>query len=147
MCVIIYFINQSKEEDMMNGQSRNFLWGILPILFLILFIPANVNAQLSSIGGFEGDMPSYWTKGAEPSGSTLEWATDQFHSLGKSLKITKGVTTEAAVWESDNVADFWSPQHLANVDIKLGAFVRTEGVNTSPATEDEKWKVSYSFYD
>jgi hypothetical protein len=131
---------------MKNEHSRNFLRGILPILFLILFVPANVNAQ-PYIGGFEGDMPSYWTKGAEPSGSTLEWATDQFHSLGKSLKITKGVTTEAAVWESENVADFWSPKHLANVDIKLGAWVRTEGVNTNPATEDEKWKVSYSFYD
>ncbi len=130
---------------MKNEHSRNFLWGILPILFLILFVPAKVDAQY--IGGFEGDMPSYWTKGAEPSGSTLEWATDQFHSLGKSLKITKGVTTEAAVWESENVADFWSPKHLANVDIKLGAWVRTEGVNTNPATEDEKWKVSYSFYD
>ncbi len=120
---------------MMNEHSRNFLWGILPILFLILFVPAKVDAQY--IGGFEGDLPSYWTKGAEPSGSTLEWATDQFRSMGKSLKITKGVTTEAAVWESENVVDFWSPQHLANVDIKIGAWVMTEGVNTNPATEDE----------
>ena len=130
---------------MKNKHSRNFLWGIMPILFLILFVPANVDAQY--IGGFEGDMPSYWTKGAEPTGSTLEWATDQFRSMGKSLKITKAVTTEAAVWESKNMVDFWSEKHFANVDIKIGPWVMTEGVNTNPATEDEKWKVSYSFYD
>jgi hypothetical protein len=132
---------------MKNKHSRSFLWWILPILFFTIVLSANLSAQLSSIGGFEGDLPSYWTKGAEPTGSTLEWATDQFRSMGKSLKITKSVTTEAAVWESENVVDFWSPQHLANVDIKIGAWVRTEGVNTNPTTEDEKWKVSYSFYD
>jgi len=130
---------------MMKKHSQNFLWGIFPILFLILFIPAKVDAQY--IGGFEGDMPSYWMKGVEPTGSTLEWATDQFRSMGRSLKITKDVTTEAAVWESENMVDFWSEKHFANVDIKIGAWVRTEGVNTNPTTEDEKWKVSYSFYD
>ncbi|GBD88507.1 hypothetical protein BMS3Abin03_02443 [bacterium BMS3Abin03] len=122
-------------------------WGTLPILLFILAFASNVAAQISSIGGFEGDMPSYWMKGTEPSGSTLEWATDQSRSMGKSLKITKGATTEAAVWESENMADFWSPQHYKDVDIKIGAWVRTEGVNTDPQTEDEKWKISYTFYD
>ena len=132
---------------MLKEHSPIVLWGIIPILFLILFVPAKVDAQSGYFGGFEGDLPSYWMKGAEPSGSTLEWATDQSRSMGKSLKITKGVTTEAAVWESENAVDFWSPQHVANVDIKIGAWVMTEGVNTNPATEDEKWKVSYTFYD
>ncbi|MCH7769964.1 MAG: T9SS type A sorting domain-containing protein [Bacteroidetes bacterium] len=132
---------------MINWSSQKLLWGVMPILLLILVSAGNIRAQISSIGGFEGDLPSYWTKGAEPSGSTLEWATDQSRSMGRSLKITKGVTSEAAVWESENVVDFWSPQHEANVDIKIGAWVRTEGVNTNPATEDEKWKVSYTFWD
>ncbi len=132
---------------MLKEHSPIVLWGIIPILFLILFVPAKVDAQSGYIGGFEGDLPSYWMKGAEPSGSTLTWATDQSRSLGKSLKISKGVTTEAAVWESENMVDFWSPQHLANVDIKIGAWVMTEGVNTNPLTEDEKWKISYTFYD
>ncbi len=81
---------------MINWTFRKFLWGIIPILIFLL-VPA-VNAQISTAGGFEGDLPSYWTKGAEPQGSTLEWATDQSRSMGKSLKISKGVTTEAAVW-------------------------------------------------
>jgi hypothetical protein len=59
-------------------------WGFLiPIMFITFTLSAS--AQLSSIGGFEGDMPSYWTKGAEPTGSTLAWATDEFRSMGKSL--------------------------------------------------------------
>jgi hypothetical protein len=37
--------------------------------------------------------------------------------------------------------------HFKDVDIKIGAYVRTEGVNTNPATEDEKWYVSFSFTD
>jgi len=132
---------------MLKEHSPFVLWGIIPILFLILFIPANVNAQSGYFGGFEGDLPSYWMKGAEPSGSTLEWATDQSRSMGTSLKITKGVTSEAAVWESENAVDFWSPWHEPNVDIKIGAWVMTEGVNTNPTTEDEKWKISYTFWN
>ncbi|MBC8401148.1 MAG: T9SS type A sorting domain-containing protein [Candidatus Marinimicrobia bacterium] len=104
-------------------------------------------AQITAIGGFEGDLPSYWTKGSEPAGATLEWATDQYHSLGRSLKISKSATSESAAWISENVCDFWSPQHYADVDIKLGAFVKTEGVNINPSTDDEKWSISYTFYD
>ena len=108
----------------------------------------DIKAQISTLGGgFEGALPGYWKIGSAPSGSTLSWATDQSRSMGKSLKITKGVTTEAAVWESDNMVDFWSPQHLKDVDIKIGAWVMTEGVNTNPANNDEKWQVSYTFYN
>ena len=102
--------------------------------------------QISEIGSFEQQLPSFWTKGAEPSGATLSWATDQFKSMGKSLKITKSSTTEAAMWESENMCDLWSDKHFANVDIKFGMYYMTSGVNISPTTEDQKWYVSYSFY-
>jgi hypothetical protein len=101
---------------------------------------------INEIGSFEQGLPSYWTKGAEPGGSTLSWATDQFRSMGKSLKIEKGVTTEAAVWESENMADLWSEKHFANVDIKFGVYYKTMGVNTNPANDDQKWYVTYTFY-
>jgi hypothetical protein len=45
------------------------------------------------------------------------------------------------------MVDYWSPRHYANVDIKLGAYVRTEGVNTNPANDDQRWWISYTFYD
>jgi hypothetical protein len=56
-----------------NTENRNmknsfrFSWGFLIPMMCVAFA-LSVNAQLSSIGGFEGDMPSYWTKGAEPTG-------------------------------------------------------------------------------
>ncbi len=104
-------------------------------------------APINLVGGFEGDLPSFWTKGNEPSGATLTWAVDQFRSMGKSLKIVKAATSDSAAWISENMADIWSPQHTKNVDIKLGAWIKTQGVNTSPTTDDQKWWVSYTFYD
>jgi len=115
-------------------------------LFGILFNSVGI-AQVTAIGGFEGDLPSYWTKAVEPAGATLEWATDQFRSMGRSLKISKSATSEAAEWVSENAADFWSPTHSADVDIFVGAYVRTEGVNTNPANDDERWYISYTWID
>ena len=104
-------------------------------------------AGINEIGSFEQTEPSYWNKASEPGGSTLTWASDEYISLGKSLKIEKGVTTEAAMWESENMCDIWSPVNNKNVDIKVGAWIKTEGVNTNPANDDERWYVSFSFTD
>ena len=102
----------------------------------------------NTIGGFEGEYPAYWNEGSEPAGATLSWATDQYRSLGHSIKIDKPATTaDSASWISDNMCSIWSPQHLKNVDILLGAYVKTQNVNTSPATDDERWWISYSFWD
>ncbi|MCA1800734.1 MAG: hypothetical protein LC650_05525, partial [Actinobacteria bacterium] len=103
-------------------------------------------AAMNEIGSFEQDLPSYWTKGMEPGGSTLSWATDQSRSMGRSLKIQKGVTGEAAMWESENMVDLWSDRHFKDVDIKAGIYYMTSGVNTNPANNDAKWYVSYTFY-
>jgi hypothetical protein len=101
---------------------------------------------ISEIGSFEQGLPSYWTKGSEPGGATLSWATDDSRSMGRSLKITKTATSEAAMWESENMCDLWSEKHFANVDMYMGLYYKTSGVNTNPTTEDQKWYVSYSFY-
>jgi hypothetical protein len=103
--------------------------------------------DINMVGGFEGDLPSFWTKGHAPAGSTLSWATDESRSMGHSLKIMKDTTADSAAWISDNMCDIWSPQISKNVDIKLGAYVKTEGVNTSPANDDERWYISYAFWD
>jgi hypothetical protein len=68
--------------------------------------------------------------------------------MGHSLKIEKPtVTADSAAWISGNMCDFWSPQHYPNVDILLGAYVKTAGVNTNPTTLDQKWYICYTFYD
>ncbi len=118
------------------------LWSI--ILF-ISSVPLIAQSGINYIGSFEQERPSYWNKSSEPGGATLSWASDQFITLGKSLKITKTATTEAAMWESDNMCDIWSPVHNKDVDIKIGGWVKTEGLNTNPTTEDEKWYISFTF--
>jgi hypothetical protein len=110
-------------------------------------IPLHAQSGINEFGSFEQQIPAYWTKGAEPGGSTLSWATDQYRSMNKSLKISKQVTGEAAVWESEYMQDLWSPQHYKNVDIFIGAYVKTEGVNTNPTNDDQKWWISYTFYN
>ena len=103
--------------------------------------------EIANVGGFESSLPAFWTKGNEPSGATLTWATDQFLSMGHSLKIEKTATGDSAAWISKNMADLWSPTISKNVDILLGAYVKTQGVNTNPTTADQKWYISYTFYD
>jgi hypothetical protein len=86
--------------------------------------------------------------GGQPSGATLSWATDQFRSLGHSLKIVKpGATADSASWISQNMCDIWSSTNPKNVDILLGAYVMTQGVNTNPTTNDQRWYVAYDFWD
>jgi hypothetical protein len=102
--------------------------------------------QISGIGSFESDLPSYWTKGNEPAGATLTWATDQYRSKDHSLKIEKSVTSDVAKWESENMLDLWAPTLNKDVDIFIGAYVKTEGVNTNPSNDDARWNISYLFY-
>ena len=128
----------------MNTQIRKYLLFSISIL---IFICSWGFSQISSIGGFEGDLPSYWMRGSGD-GNSLVWATDQSRSMGHSLKIIKpGATADSLSWISENMTDIWSPQHYKDVDIKLGAWVKTEGVNTSPANDDERWWISYTFYN
>ena len=132
----------------MNMISNISRWRIIlfPIILIVSQFPLHAQSGINEIGGFEQTLPSFWTKAAEPTGSTLNWATDEFLSMGKSLKIEKTTTTEAARWESENMCDLWSEKHFMNVDIKFGMYYKTSGVNTNPTTEDQKWYVAYTFY-
>ncbi|MBI9070409.1 MAG: T9SS type A sorting domain-containing protein [Melioribacteraceae bacterium] len=131
----------------MSNSTKYHSWhmGFLTIFMLLISFPIYAQLGINEIGSFEQTDPSYWHKAEN--GATLEWASDEFITLGKSLKITKGTTTEAAMWESENMCDIWSEKHFKDVDIKLGAKIKTDGVNVNPATEDEKWYLSYEFYD
>src|SRR3990172_8007001 len=122
---------------------------ILLAVAAVMLFSMDARAQVINInttGNFEGVLPGYWTKGNDPGGNTLTWATDQSRSLGRSLKITKTTTADSAAWVSENMVDYWSPRHYANVDMKIGAWVKTQGVNTNPAA-DALWYITYTFYD
>jgi len=79
------------------------------------------------------------------SGATLTWATDQYRSKNHSLKIVKSATSDVAKWRREYARPV-APTLGKNVDIFLGAYVRTEGVNTNPANDDARWMVTYTFY-
>jgi len=132
----------------MSNQILKNKWSLFLVAILCLMMLNVINAQsgINLIGSFEQELPSYWQKGKEPAGSKLVWATDQWRSMGRSLKIEKTGKGEEAYWESENMCDLWSPTHSKDVDIFLGAYVRTEGVNVNPANDDERWYISYSFY-
>ncbi len=130
----------------MSSMSTVSKWWVGILSIIIFQMGAFAQSGINSIGGFEQSLPSYWNMAAEPSGATLTWATDQSRSMGKSLKIEKTATADSAMWESDNMVDLWSERHFANVDINLGMYYMTSGVNTNPANADEKWYVSYTFY-
>jgi hypothetical protein len=103
--------------------------------------------NFSQIAGFEGTSPSFWNIGNQPTGSTLTWATDQSVAMGHSIKIVKSATSDSASWVSDNMCDIWSPTVTANVDLLFGAWIKTQNVNTNPTSDDQKWWISYSFFD
>ncbi|HEY9165514.1 MAG TPA: T9SS type A sorting domain-containing protein [Candidatus Kryptonia bacterium] len=105
------------------------------------------NPTFSEIAGFEANEPAFWYMGNNPGNSTMSWATDQSVSLGHSLKIQKGVTSDSAAWVSENMCDIWSPDVPANVDLLFGAWVKTQNVNTNPTSDDQKWYIAYTFYD
>jgi hypothetical protein len=122
-----------------------FLW--LGCALVLLGAMAFAQGQnVNAIGAFEGTLPAFWNMG-NTGGATLSWATDQARSGLRSIKIQKTTTGDSASWVSDNMCDIWSPTHSKNVDIFLGAWVRTLGVNTAPATESAKWYLAYEFYD
>lgn len=103
---------------------------------------------IGAVGGFEGNLPSFWKMGGQPSGATLTWTTDQFRSMGHSLKIEKPTATaDSAAWVSDNMCAVWSSSNPKGVDIWLGAYIKTTGVNINPTADDQRWYVAYTFYD
>jgi hypothetical protein len=130
----------------MNGNITMKKWWIGSLFLIIFQMALFAQSGINEIGSFEQSLPSYWTKGSEPTGSTLTWATDEFRSMGKSLKIEKSATADSAMWESENMCDLWSEKHFKDVDIMLGMYYKTSGVNTNPQNDDQRWYVSFTFY-
>ncbi|HCK99740.1 MAG TPA: hypothetical protein DHW42_06525, partial [Candidatus Marinimicrobia bacterium] len=96
-------------------------------------------------GGFEAVNPNYWNTGGTSSTADIIWATDESRTGGHSLKIVKTNSDGTAIWQSDDLYRYWSCFVEPNKGMEVGAWVKTQGVNTSPAN-DEKIQVIYNFY-
>ncbi|MEW6509864.1 MAG: FlgD immunoglobulin-like domain containing protein [Bacteroidota bacterium] len=117
---------------------------------LLVFVAALAYGQGTNLvpnGGFESGKPSLWNAEPGTSGATLTWATDQVYNGTHSLKIAKATTGGMARWISGNNVRYWVDNIPDGVDIKLGAWVKTSGVNTSPANDAARWQLKFWFYD
>jgi hypothetical protein len=112
------------------------------------FAPLSDEDLMADIGTFSTGKPHFWNAESGNSGATLTWATDEAHAPPYSLKIEKPSTgSEGARWISDGQVRYWNPKVPEGEDIKVGVYVKTEGVNTDPQNEDEKWQMKIWFYD
>ncbi|MGH7494180.1 MAG: carbohydrate binding domain-containing protein [bacterium] len=109
-------------------------------------------SQINTIlnGGFEkAEAPAYWHK-AEVGDAVVEWAGDVYRSPERSLKISDSGGADAPTWESGNLAQLnWNPTTgtTRNVEMEIGGWVKTQGVNLNPASDADKITVSFWFYD
>ncbi len=113
-----------------------------------VLLPLSTTNLVAKQGGFESGKPALWsTEPGTSAGVKLTWAEDQAYIGTRSLKIEKPAAGSAARWVSGNNVRYWVDNISKGVDIKLGAFVKTSGVNVNPATADAKWQIKYAFYD
>jgi hypothetical protein len=108
--------------------------------------PLSNTNLVAPVASFESGKPSLWNAVAT-SGAVLTWATDQARTSPRSLKIEKTGTGEAARWISGNQVRYWVDKISKSVDIKVGAWVRQSGLNTSPANDNARWQLKFWFYD
>ncbi|ARA94154.1 hypothetical protein AWN76_013995 [Rhodothermaceae bacterium RA] len=103
-------------------------------------LTADSPVNLLTNGGFEAGKPAYWR--AEGSGAT--WTTEQSRTPAYSLKLSG---EGAAAWVMDEAVRNWSPRYPGNAELQFGAWVKTEGVNTNPASDEEKFQIVLEFFD
>ena len=128
----------------MNRRTQ-LLWALCLVGLMSVWASAQTTNLLLN-GGFESGKPSMFTAEAG-AGAVLTWATDQIHGGTRSLKIAKVGTGASSRWVSGNNVRYWVNSIPKDHDIKLGAWVKTSGVNTAPANASDKWQLKFAFYD
>ena len=97
--------------------------------------------------GVEDLSPAFWTPLNGVFGTDVDVTADTAKGGFNSFKITKAVTTTEVGWLYDKSANLYWNNAVAGT-FSLSAWVKTEGVNTSPANDDaKKIGVVYTFED
>ncbi len=110
-----------------------------------------IMAQINTInnGDFENaELPAYWQK-EDANDAQVVWATDQFRSPERSLKISESGGADAPAWVSTNLAKLnWNRTTgiPKAAEMVIGGWVKTENVNTNPANADAEIQLTFSFY-
>ena len=98
-------------------------------------------------GDFDGDAPNYFGPAGTSLTADVNWATDESRTGAHSLGITKANADGTASWVSEDLYRFWSVFVGQDVAMNVGAWVKLDGVNTDPATDDDKVQVIFNFLD
>ncbi|TFB11424.1 T9SS type A sorting domain-containing protein [Candidatus Marinimicrobia bacterium MT.SAG.2] len=120
---------------------------IIALTAFLLFAVSSVfgqNLMSEEMAGFEGGIANYFAKDA--GGATLTWATDDFRTANYSLKIEKTGTGTASRWVAGDLYRYWSVGVAPDVAMEIGGWVKTSGVNTSPASDAEKIQLKFTFF-
>ncbi|MCB2199061.1 T9SS type A sorting domain-containing protein [bacterium] len=100
--------------------------------------------NLLANGDLETNTPAFWNMGEE--GGDLTWANDEAHNGDMSLKIDKSSTGTMASWYTDNQANtYWNG--MTNTLYTITYWAKTSGVNTAPASDDDKVGLVWYFKD
>ncbi|MFC1619948.1 T9SS type A sorting domain-containing protein [Candidatus Neomarinimicrobiota bacterium] len=119
---------------------------VIAIIALGLFMAWPVYAQnLIGNSDMEDLTPSFWSPLNATFGTDVFATTDTAMYGFSSFKITKSAATTAEVgWQSvDNANLYWN--NAGTGTFAVSAWVKTEGVNTSPANDNERVGVVYTF--
>ena len=120
---------------------------VLTVFLLGLFAAGLVFAQGTLLvnGDLETMQPNFWN--SIGSGATMTWSANGYDGSLRSFEIEKtAATTDIVGWKSDNNAQLYWNHAEADAIYNLSFYVKTVGVNTSPATDDEKIGVKYEFF-
>jgi hypothetical protein len=120
----------------------------LLIFVLVLFFAGSlIGANILVNPGFENQKPAFWSAYNTTIGDQIRICSSQTHSGFHSFRIDKSSSTSQAIgWVSDNNADlYWN--NAGTGSYELSGYVKTEGVNTDPANDDERIGIVFEFKD
>jgi len=136
----------------MRGKAKGWWTALLASAVWVLWGAGFAWAQGTNLlvnSDLEDSEPFFWNKVNDGLGGASDvWANDAAHGGFWSLKVVKpSATSDAVGWVSDNQAQrYWN--HMSdNIVYNLSAWFKTEGVNTNPATDDEKIGAWFRFFD
>ncbi len=123
---------------------RNRKW----LIVLCVFFVGSLAAQNLLVNpGFEEQQPAFWNPLNGSIGTELGWESTEVNNGFHAFKVTKSASSSDVVgWESVNNAKlYWN--NAADGTYALSGYVKTVGVNTSPANDDEKIGILFEFKD
>jgi len=125
---------------------RRSVKGFIPILLAVFTFGALHAQNLVRNGDLETAEPFFFSK--YNSNGEAVWATDEAHTYFRSYKIDKSSTTSSEVgWMSGNFANLYWNAMADGATYTFGGWVKTSGINTSPANSDEEIGMQFEFYD